>query len=157
MKWMRVISLSMVLLLMGVPPYLVSAQSNTPGNCKAVGGAFIINLIDKTTGLGEVTGDLKGVVRGTILKAEPGANNMQKLALQHVIITDSGAVITTADQATLTPIDSTTFLWQQSQTVTSATGAYNGMTGTLDEIGVVNMATGQGVLRYNGTLCNKSN
>jgi len=147
----------MVLFLMGVPPHLVSAQSNTPGNCKTVGGSFIINLIDKTTGLGEVTGDLKGVVRGTILKAEPGSNNLQKLALQHVIITDSGAVVTTADEATLTPITNTTFFWQQSQSVTNATGPYSDMTGTLDEIGVVDMATGQGVLRYNGKLCNKSN
>src|ERR1041385_2357136 len=112
MKPIRMISLLIALFLIGVPPRILNAQSNVPGNCKAVGGAFIINLIDKTTGLGEVTGDLKGVVRGTILKAEPGANNTQKLTLQHVIITDSGAIIMTADQATLTPITDTTLFWK---------------------------------------------
>lgn len=155
MKPIRIISLLIVLFVVGVPPHSLTAQGSPSGSCKTVGGAFIINLIDKTTGLGEVTGDLKGVVRGVILKAEQGANNTQKLTLQHVIITDSGAIITTADQATLTPIADTTFFWQQSQTLTSATGQYSDMTGTLDEIGVVDMAKGQGVLRYNGKLCSK--
>ena len=154
MKPLRMIGLLLVLLALGVP-YVLSAHGNMLSSCFTVGGAFITNLVDKTTEKGEVTGDLKGVVRGRILTSEPGVDKSLNLTLEHVITTDSGDEITTSDWAMLTPITDNTFYWRQSQTITNGTGQYATMSGTLDEIGVVDMTTGEGVLRYNGKLCSK--
>jgi hypothetical protein len=44
------------------------------------------------------------------------------------------------------------FVMRQTQTVVKGTGRFAGASGTLEEIGVVDMAKGQGVLRYSGHI-----
>ena len=117
-----------------------------------VGGTFILNFIDETTGVAVLTGDLQGAVRGVIRSQTPGEQGVLHLLLEHAITTVAGDLIVTSDQATLTPVQDGTFVMRQTQTVVKGTGRFAGASGTLEEIGVVDMAKGQGVLRYSGHI-----
>lgn len=150
-RLLLVIVAGVLIVLSGVAPS--QAQDESAANCVTVGGTFIINFVDQTTGIAVLTGDLRGAVRGTIVENVPGDNGVLNLTLQHVIVTEAGDLILTSDIATLTPIVDGVFYMQQTQTIVSATGHYQNATGTLNEFGVVNMATGEGVLRYRGEIC----
>lgn len=121
--------------------------------CTTVGGAFLINFIDETTGLAALTGDLTGAVRGVILESEPGDDGTLALTLEHAITTEAGDLILTSDQAMLTPVEDNVFLMRQVQTIVGGTGEFAEATGSLQEFGAVDMALGQGVLRYTGEIC----
>jgi hypothetical protein len=117
-----------------------------------VGGTFLINFLDETTVVAVLTGDLHGAVRGVILSQTPGEQGVLHLTGEHAITTAAGDLLVTSDQATLTPIQDGTFFMRQTQTLVKGTGKFAGASGTLEEIGVVDMARGQAVLRYSGRI-----
>lgn len=146
------LSLVSVLMLVSVGVNATSAQDATT-DCETVGGTFLINFVDPTTGLAVLSGDLTGAVRGVILDQTMNEANTMSLSLAHVIVTETGDMLMTTDEATLTPVDEGLFFMQQTQTIVGGTGRYAEVTGTLTEFGAVNMNTGQGVLRYTGEIC----
>jgi hypothetical protein len=117
-----------------------------------VGGTFLLNFIDQTTVVAFLTGDLQGAVRGVIREQSSDEQGILHLVAEHAITTARGDSIVTADQATLTPIKEGIFYMEQTQTIVQGTGAFAGVTGTLEEFGVVDMGQGQGVLRYRGQI-----
>lgn len=130
----------------------VSAQGDA-GACSAVGGTFMLNFIDETTGLAALSGDLSGAVRGVIVEMTAHEDGSMSFTAEHVINTVSGDMLMTQDEATLTPVEEGVFYMVQNQTIVGGTGEFAGVTGSLEEFGVVNMSSGQGVLRYSGELC----
>ncbi|MEP7285684.1 MAG: hypothetical protein ABI947_07950 [Chloroflexota bacterium] len=134
----------------------VHARSSAEGSCTQVGGTFLINFVDQTTAIAALTGDLQGAVRGVIVKSAAGDKGVLNLSLEHAITTSSGDSIRTADQAVLTPVQDKTYFMSQTQTIMSGTGRFANATGTIKEFGAVDMATGQGVLRYSGQICTKA-
>ena len=125
---------------------------STPVASHPVGGAFILNFIDPTTGVAVLTGDLQGAVRGVIRTQNADAAGALHLTLEHAITLSSGDLLLTNDEATMTPLGDNLFLFRQRQTIVKGTGAWDGAAGELTEIGVVDMAKGQGVLRYSGRI-----
>jgi hypothetical protein len=122
----------------------------------AVGGTFILNFIDQTTGLAVLSGDLQGAVRGVIRTQTTDADGVMHLTLEHVMTLTSGDSLMTQDEATMTPLADGLFLFRQTQTVVKGTGAWEGAAGTLTEFGVVDMGKGGlGVLRYSGRLSHR--
>jgi len=146
------LSLVSVLMLLSVGINATSAEDSTT-DCETVGGTFLINFIDPTTGLAVLSGDLTGAVRGVILDQSMNEANIMSLSLVHIIVTETGDMLMTTDEATLTPVVEGLFFMQQTQTIVGGTGRYDEATGILTEFGVVNMGTGQGVLRYTGKIC----
>ncbi len=129
------------------------AQAAAQSGCSSVGGAFVIDFIDQTTAIGTVSGDLQGSLRGVVLKSEPGDKNTVKFTTEHAIITIGGDLIRTADTSVFTPVQDKLGVLIQTQTIKGGSGRYTNATGTLTEVGTLDMTTGQGVLRYNGMLC----
>src|SRR2546423_5468237 len=62
-------------------------------HCVQVGGAILTNLgvVDGNTTLGTATGDLKGAVSASILSVAPGKEGTTVFAVQHHLVTESGA------------------------------------------------------------------
>jgi large exoprotein involved in heme utilization and adhesion len=118
-----------------------------------VGGTFIIQFVDETTGIAALSGDLSGAVRGVIEESSVADDGTMTMQLAHTIVTSSGDLLLTTDAATLTPVTGTLFLMQQTQTLVGGSGTYANVTGTLEEFGAVDFGTGQGVLRYSGEIC----
>jgi hypothetical protein len=141
-----------VVMLVSVGINVTSAQDSAT-DCETVGGTFLINFVDPTTGLAVLSGDLTGAVRGVILDQTMNEANIMSLSLEHVIVTETGDMLMTTDEATLMPVDEGVFFMQQTQTIVGGTGRYAEATGTLTEFGAVDMGTGQGVLRYTGEIC----
>lgn len=152
MKRLTLVVLFVALLFAGSVPSGVFAQDGTP-TCQTVGGAFLINFVDESTGVAVLSGDLQGAVRGVILSSSAAADGTLSLQLQHAIVTADGGLIFTEDRATLTPVADTLFFMQQTQTITGGAGDYANASGTLTEFGAVDMGSGQGVLRYSGEIC----
>jgi hypothetical protein len=121
-----------------------------------VGGTFLINFVDETTVVAVLTGDLQGAVRGVIHSQTPDEQGVLHLTAEHAITTAAGDALVTSDQATLTPVQERTFFMRQTQTLVKGTGKFAGASGALEEIGVFDMAKGQGVLRYSGRISLKS-
>lgn len=156
MKHIRILTL--ILALLGgamLSPLNIgrsTAQESNDG-CEIVGGTFLINFIDPTTGVAVLTGDISGGVRGIIVDSSVDDNGVMTLTLEHVIITTSGYFIMTSDEATLTPVEENVFFMRQTQTIVGGTGPYLNATGTLIEFGAVDMGTGEAILRYSGEIC----
>jgi hypothetical protein len=125
---------------------------STPAASHSVNGTFIVNFIDSTTGVAVLTGDLQGAVRGVIRTQSADAAGVLHLTLEHAITLSSGDLLLTNDEATMTPLGDTLFLFRQTQTIVKGTGTWDGAAGALTEIGIVDMAKGQGVLRYTGRI-----
>lgn len=148
---------NLVILVLAIAMVGVSAVSaDEHSECEAVGGTLLIQFIEPTVGLAVMEGDLSGTVRGVVVEQTPNEDGSMSMALEHVILTDSGDMLMTTDEATFTPVTEDVFLMNQTQTFVGGTGEYDGATGEIVEFGAVNMATGQGVVRYEGTLCRAS-
>ena len=129
--------------------------------CQSAGGMLMTDLavIDSTTTMGVATGDLKGAVGATILNvdSENGGATMI-FTVQHHWTTESGDVLF-FDQAKATAEQvggskSTRFgIVSYPTHLKGGTGRFAGATGDFTNIGEVDLATGQLVFRYSGTLC----
>jgi hypothetical protein len=134
------------------------AQSKS---CQPVGGMLMTDLgaVDANTTMGVATGDLKGAVGATILNIEALNNGATLIfTVKHHWVTESGDLLF-FDQAKATVeqvggAQSTRYGVVSYPThLNGGTGRFAGATGNFTNIGEADLATGQLVFRYTGTIC----
>lgn len=150
-----------LLLSAGSSPSSVSfAQStNAAPHCVPIGGTVMTNLgvVDQSTTLGVVDGDLKGAVAATILNVAPGSGGTQIFTVQHHFVTQAGDTIL-VDQATATtkevvPNSGLFAILDYPVHIKGGTGRFAGATGDFNNIGAADLRTGRTVFRYSGQVC----
>lgn len=125
--------------------------------CNPLGGSVMTNLgvVDANTTLGSATGDLKGAVAVTILDIQPGDNGTTVFTVQHHFVTETGdALFVDKAQATAAPVAPGLFaVVTYPLRIIGGTGRFKGATGTIDNIGEVDLNSGHTVFRYSGQIC----
>lgn len=134
------------------------AQSKS---CQPSGGMLMTDLgaVDANTTMGVATGDLKGAVGATILNIETlngGATLI--FTVQHHWVSETGDLLF-FDQAKATveqvggPQSTRYGVVSYPTHLKGGTGRFAGASGDFTTIGEADLATGQLVFRYTGTLC----
>ena len=142
------------------PSSLSFAQStNAAPHCVPIGGTVMTNLgvVDQSTTLGVVDGDLKGAVAATILNVAPGSGGTTVFTVQHHFVTQAGDTIL-VDQATATtkeivPNSGLFAILDYRVHIKGGTGRFAGATGDFNNIGAADLGTGRTVFRYSGEVC----
>jgi hypothetical protein len=127
--------------------------------CTPLGGTVMTNLgvVDQSTTLGVVDGDLKGAVAATILNVAPGSGGTTVFTVQHHFVTQAGDTIL-VDQATATtkevlPGSGLYAVLNYPVHIKGGTGRFAGATGDFNNIGAADLNTGRTVFRYSGQVC----
>jgi hypothetical protein len=129
--------------------------------CQSAGGMLMTDLgaVDSATTMGVATGDLKGAVGATIQSIDSQDNGATLIfTVQHHWVSESGDQIF-LDKAVATAVrvggqQSTLYaVVSYPSHVSGGTGRFAGATGDFNDIGEVDLGTGQSVFRYSGTLC----
>jgi len=140
---------------------IAAAASAQRKSCQSASGMLMTDLgaIDANTTMGVATGDLKGAVGATILNIdEQNGGAIVIFSVQHHWVTESGDLLF-FDQAKATVeqvggAQSTRYgVVSYPIHLKGGTGRFAGATGDFTSIGEVDLATGQLVFRYSGTLC----
>jgi hypothetical protein len=130
-------------------------------SCQSAGGMLMTDLgaVDANTTMGVATGDLKGAVGATILNIDPQNNGATLIfTVQHHWVTETGDLLF-FDQAKATveqvggPQSTRYGVVSYSTHLKGGTGRFAGATGDFTNMGEADLATGQLVFRYTGTLC----
>ena len=130
-------------------------------SCQPAGGMLMTDLgaVDANTTMGVATGDLKGAVGATILNIDTlNGGSTLIFTVQHHWVTETGDLLF-FDQAKATVeqvggAQSTRYGVVSYHThLKGGTGRFAGATGDFTTIGEADLATGQLVIRYSGTLC----
>jgi hypothetical protein len=102
-----------------------------------------------------VTGGLGGSVVARISRITQRTDGSLALTLAHDFVTEGGSVLSTTDEATLTPVPGQTNVFQQvtTYTIVSGTKRFSGASGQLTNHGETNLARGLLTLSYEGMLC----
>jgi hypothetical protein len=137
------------------------AASGQSKSCHSVGGMLMTDLgaVDANTTMGYATGDLKGAVGATILNIVEQNNGATLIfTVQHHWVTESGdLLLIDPAEATVEQVggpQSTRYgVVSFSVHLKGGTGRFAGATGDITNIGEADLATGQLVFRYSGTVC----
>lgn len=130
-------------------------------HCQPIGGTVMTNLgvVDQSTTLGVVSGDLQGAVAATILNIEPGpaGTGTTVFTVQHHFVTQAGDTIL-VDQATATtkevvPGSGLYAILNYPVHIKGGTGRFVGATGDFNNIGAADLGSGRTVFRYSGQVC----
>jgi hypothetical protein len=140
--------------------FAVAASAQGKG-CQAAGGMLMTNLgaVDANTTMGVATGDLRGAVGATILNIDQQNGGATLIfTVQHHWVTETGDTLF-FDQAKATVeqvggSQSTRYgVVSYTAHLKGGTGRFADATGDFSNIGEADLATGQLVFRYTGTLC----
>ena len=160
---MRFNKISKAVSILAAVTFLVAGASAQKNNkhqhCQSVGGMLMTNLgaIDASTTMGPVTGDLKGSVSGTVVSTEVIGDNLV-FHIQHHWVTESGDTLS-FDQATATTRAVASGLYaiiSYPVHLSGGTGKFAQVTGDFNNIGEVDLNSGQIVLRYSGQICSSN-
>jgi len=126
-------------------------------HCQPISGTVMTNLgvVDNSTTLGVVDGDLKGAVAATIKSVTPGSNGTTIFMVQHHFVTQSGDTIL-SEVATATAVAVAPGLYailNYPVHITGGTGRFAGVSGDFNNIGAADLSTGRTVFRYSGQVC----
>ena len=137
-----------------------TASAENKKNCQSAGGMLMTNFgaIDANTTMGVATGDLKGAVGATILSIEGQIGGPSLVfTVQHHWVTDSGDTLNfdkaQASASQVAPNALRYGVVSYPVHLSGGTGKFANATGDLDVIGEADLATGQLVFRYSGTIC----
>lgn len=149
-----VVNAAVIVLLGGVG----MAQTSIAGeHCQPVSGTVMTNLgvVNSSTTLGVVDGDLKGAVAATILNVTEGSNGTVVFTVQHHFVTQSGdTILTDVAIATTTLVAPGLYaILNYPVHITGGTGRFAGATGEFNNIGAADLGTGRTVFRYSGHVC----
>jgi hypothetical protein len=135
---------------------LAAAANAQSKSCRPAAGMLMTNLgaVDAATTMGTATGDLRGAVGATILSTESSGDTLI-LHVQHHWVTESGDTLDWSPAAaTTTQVAPGLYAIVSYPThLKGGTGKFAGATGNFTAIGEADLANGQIVLRYTGTLC----
>jgi hypothetical protein len=149
--------LSEILMLLTLATMSHAQNSNAKPHCKPIGGTVMTDLavVDQSTTLGIVAGDLKGSVAATILNVSEGADGTVIFAVQHHFVTESGDVILTKQATAITRVvvPGLYAVLSYPVQITGGTGKYAGATGEFDNIGAADLNTGRTVFPYSAHVC----
>src|SRR3977135_3965669 len=159
---MRFNKISKAVSILAAVTFLVAGaaaqKNNKRQTCQSVGGMLMTNLgaIDASTTMGPVTGDLKGSVSGTVVSTEVIGNNLV-FHVQHHWVTESGDTLSfDPATATTTPVGHGLYaVVAYPVHLTGGTGKFVGVRGDFNNIGEVDLNSGQLVLRYSGQVCSQ--
>ncbi|HEY3619205.1 MAG TPA: hypothetical protein VGK96_20540 [Candidatus Sulfotelmatobacter sp.] len=146
-----------------IPVAHAQGTSSESSHCQPVGGTVMTNLgvVDASTTLGVVDGDLKGAVAATILKVVSGQGGTTVFTVQHHFVTQAGDTIV-VDQATATtkevvPGSGLYAILSYPVHIIGGTGRFAGATGDFNNIGAAELNAdgihGRTVFRYSGQVC----
>ena len=136
-------------------------NSEATPHCKEIGGTVMTNLgvVDNSTTLGVVDGDLKGAVAATILNVAPGSGGTVLFTVQHHFVTPAGDNIL-VDPATATTKEVEPGLFailNYPVHIKGGTGKFAVATGDFNNIGAAELNAdgvhGRTVFRYSGQIC----
>jgi len=137
--------------------HCIGQSDHDASYCKSIGGTVMTDLavVDPSTTLGTVTGDLKGSVAAKILSISEGSSGSVLFHVQHHFVTDSGDIILTAPAtATTTAVAPGLYaILNYPVQITGGTGGYAGATGEFNNIGAADLNTGRTIFRYSGKVC----
>jgi hypothetical protein len=118
-----------------------------------VQGTIVEYITGPNTAAGTISGDVSGDVSIVITALRQMEGGVVEFDANCLMVTKHGT-FTTADNATLTPIEAPLYQVSNTLHVTGGTGKYDGVTGTLHTRGTANFVPGGLVdLRYEGQLC----
>lgn len=128
-------------------------------HCHPIAGTVMTNLgvVDQSTTLGIIDGDLKGAVAATILNVVSGPDGTTIFTVQHHFVTQSGDTIL-VDQATATTKEVVAgsglyTILNYPVHIKGGTGRFAAATGDFNNIGAADLGSGRTVFRYSGQLC----
>ena len=140
-------------------PVAYAEGGPSESHCRPIGGTVMTNLgvVNQSTTLGVVDGDLKGAVAATILNVVPGSGGTTIFTVQHHFVTQAGDTIL-VDQATATtkevvPNSGLFAILDYPVHIKGGTGRFAGATGDFNNIGAADLGTGRTVFRYSGQVC----
>lgn len=95
-----------------------------------------------------------GAARGTV-KTQKKTPTGLSLGMEHVFSTTDGGVVRTKDVAELTevPGKKDTYMLELAYTVVESFGRFKGYTGTFNSYGLINLDSGEVLVRYFGEIC----
>lgn len=130
----------------------VELSRSAPG-CRNVEGKITEWVNGPNTAAGTITGDVSGDVSIVITALRQLEGGAMEFDANCLMVTKQGT-FTTADNGTLTPIEAPLYRVSNTLTVTSGTGRYNRVTGTLHTRGTLNFVPGGlADVDYYGQLC----
>lgn len=139
-------------------PVAYAQGGSSEPHCRPIGGTVMTNLgvVNQSTTLGVVDGDLRGAVAATILNVAPGSNGTTIFTVQHHFVTQAGDTIL-VDQATATtkevvPGSGLYAILNYPVHIKGGTGQFAGATGDFNNIGAADLGSGRTVFRYSGQV-----
>jgi hypothetical protein len=135
----------------------VAQSTNAQPHCTSVGGSVMTNFITPDTTLGTATGDLRGAVSASVLGVMPAADGTLVFSIQHHWTTDAGDTVEIA-LAEAKAKEVATGLYaivSYPVSISGGTGRFAGATGTVYNIGAVDLNTQRTIFRYQGAVCFK--
>ena len=125
----------------------------TAKQCREVGGMGLAEVVDETNLVAALSGDFTGA-RAKILGQTKTSTGLA-LDMEHYFINDRNGLIRTRDKATLTSIPGKdkTYMLEIAYKVMDSRGTYAGYSGGFNSFGLIDLAKGQVILRYQGEIC----
>ncbi|WP_157235600.1 hypothetical protein [Methylosinus sp. LW4] len=119
-----------------------------------MGGTATFDFIELLGGyIVAMTGDFDGGAFARVVGEPRVQGNKTYLDMEHTFIRKDGSTIQTRDQSVLTAVEGEArLLGATTYNVVKTTGAFEGLTGQFRSWGSVDPATGQGVLRFWGSI-----
>ena len=100
-----------------------------------------------------MTGEFNGGAFAKVLNEPRREGNKTHAELEHIFIRQDGSMIFTRDKSEWIHVDGDArVLAATTYTVVRATGAFEGLKGSFQSWGSINPQTGEGVLRFSGSI-----
>ena len=134
----------------------ISGAYASPQHCIDIGGSGIGNIVNQGTGIAaSLTGSVSSA-RGEIKSSEKTATGMN-MKMSHMFMNNTGGMMTTNDDVVLTSVQGKQdqFMINISYHVQQGTtsGTLKGYQGDFKSYGLIDLAIGQVIIRYNGEIC----
>jgi hypothetical protein len=130
-------------------------STNAQPHCTPVGGSVMTNFITPDTTLGTATGDLRGAVSASVLGVTPAADGTVVFTIQHHWTTEAGDTLEIAlAEAKAKEVATGLYaILSYPVSISGGTGRFAGASGTVWNIGAVDLNTQRTVFRYHGNVC----
>lgn len=121
--------------------------------CREIGGMGLAEAINETYLVAALSGDMTGAYAAILGQTKTSTGLV--LDMEHYFINDSNGQLRTRDKATLTavPGKDQIYMLEIAYQVTDSRGTYEGYRGNFNSFGLIKLAKGEVILRYQGEIC----